>query len=128
MRKIICLSAALALPLALAAAGPAAADTSSCTHHFSGPQICIRLDGNNGWNSVTGIWRNPPKGLKSKAVTLYWNGEKFDTATARRVGKTLSYTWSNMQTGTDTKLCVRFKGSERMACDKTKYIGNRANF
>ncbi|MFE0654173.1 hypothetical protein ACFVZH_37080 [Streptomyces sp. NPDC059534] len=48
--------------------------------------------------------------------------------TAKKVGKTLSYHWSSMQTGTDTKLCVKFKGSERMACETTKYIGDRSNF
>ncbi|WP_406482552.1 hypothetical protein [Streptomyces sp. NBC_01615] len=55
------------------------------------------------------------------------NGHHFDTATATRVGKTLSYRWAGMDTGTDTELCVRFKGSQRMACDTTKYIGNRAS-
>ncbi len=128
MRMIICLGVGLAVPLVMTTAGPAAADTSACTHHFSGPQVCIRLEGNNGWNSVTGIWTNPPKHVKSNAVTLYWDGERFDTSTATRVGKTLSYTWSSMQTGTDTKLCVKFKGSSRTACEKTKYIGDRANF
>ncbi|MGW0315393.1 hypothetical protein [Streptomyces flavidovirens] len=128
MRKIICLGAALAVPLVMTTAGPAAADSSACTHHFSGPQICIRLDGKDSWNSVTGIWANPPKRVKSRAVTLHWDGKRFDTATAKRVGKSLSYTWSNLQTGTDTKLCVKFKGSNRMACEKTKYIGGRAQF
>ncbi len=61
-------------------------------------------------------------------MTLYWDGRRFDTATAKRVGKSLSHTWSNLQTGTDTKLCVKFKGSNRMACEKTKYIGGRAQF
>lgn len=107
-------------------ATPAAADSSACTHHMSGPQVCIRLDGRNGWNSVTGIWANPPKHVKKRAVTLYWNGKRHDTSTAKRVGKSLSYKWSNMQTGTGTKLCVKFKGSNRMACQTTKYIGNRA--
>lgn len=71
-------------------AGTAAADSSACTHHFSGPQVCIRLDGKDSWNSVTGIWTNPPKRVKSRVVTLYWDGKRFDTATAKRVGKSLS--------------------------------------
>jgi len=125
MRKIICLGSALAVSLVMTTAGPAAADSSSCTHHLSGPQICIRLEGHNHWNKITGIWTNPPKGVKSRTVTLYWNGKKHHTATARRVGKTLSYTWSSMDTGTDTKLCVKFKGSQRMACQTTKYVGTR---
>ncbi|WP_455359510.1 hypothetical protein [Streptomyces sp. SYSU K21746] len=120
----VVLAAASVLP----AAGPAAADSSACTHHFSGPQICIRLDGRNGWNSVTGIWTNPPKGTRSRQVSLYWNGEHFDTSVATRKGSTLSYTWAGMQTGTDTELCVRFKGSRRTACETTRYIGDRAQF
>ncbi|MEV3998979.1 hypothetical protein ACFYPK_28545 [Streptomyces halstedii] len=124
MRKTICWGAALALPLIVTSAGPAAADASACTHHFSGPQICIRLEGKNHQNSVTGIWTNPGN-VKSRAVTLHWNGTHFSTATARRVGKTLSYTWTAMDTGTNTKLCVTFKGSSRMACETTKYIGDR---
>jgi hypothetical protein len=76
---------------------------------------------------VTAIWTNPPKHVKKRSVSLYWNDRHFDTAVATRVGKTLSYTWSSMQTGTDTKLCVRFKGSQRMACETTRYIGDRAS-
>lgn len=127
MRKTMCLAAALALPLTITTAEPAAADSSACTHHFSGPQICIRLQGRNDWNSVTGIWTNPPKHIKNRAVTLYWNGDRFSTATATRVGKTLSYTWTTLQTGTHATLCVKFKGSNRTACEKTKYIGNRTS-
>ncbi|MFJ8863733.1 hypothetical protein ACIRD8_35635 [Streptomyces sp. NPDC102451] len=127
MRKILYFGAALALPLVMTTAGPAMADSSSCTHHFGGPQICIRLEGRNDYNAVTAIWSNPPKKIKSRAVSLYWNGDHYDSATAKRVGKTLSYRWSTMDTGTNTRLCVRFKGSNRMACETTKYIGNRVN-
>ncbi|MFE4539665.1 hypothetical protein ACFRKB_32145 [Streptomyces scopuliridis] len=123
MRKIICLGVALSVPLVMTTAGNAAADSSACTHHFSGPQVCIRLEGTNGWNSVTGIWTNPPKRVKTNAVTLFWNGERYRTATARRVGQSLSYTWKHMETGTNTKLCVRFAASSRTACEKTRYAG-----
>ncbi|WP_037684103.1 hypothetical protein [Streptomyces griseus] len=37
--------------------------------------------------------------------------------TARRVGRTFSYTWSTMDTGTDTKVCVKFTGISQVACD-----------
>lgn len=108
-------------------APPAAADSSACTHHWSGPQICIRLKGHNGWNSVTGIWVNPPGRVMTRAVSLHWNGSLFDKAVAKRVGRTLSHTWSNMQTGTDTRLCVKFRGRQRMACETTRYVGDRAS-
>jgi hypothetical protein len=127
MRKILCFGAALALPLVITTAGPAAADTSACTHHFSGPQICIRLEGRNHINSTTGVWTNPPKDVRTRPVTLFLNGKPSATATAKRVGETLSYTWPATDTGTGTKICVRFKGSARTACDTTKYIGDRAN-
>ncbi|MGW6604769.1 hypothetical protein [Streptomyces sp. NPDC055036] len=115
-----------ALTLALAglavslAATPAAADSSACTHHFSGPQICIRLEGQGGRNAVTGIWTNPPREVTSRAVSLFRNGQLIDTATATRSGKALTYTWPAEDAGTDTELCVKFRGSKRMACQTTR--------
>ncbi|MGW1674573.1 hypothetical protein [Streptomyces sp. NPDC002324] len=107
----------------------ASADSSSCTHHWRGPQVCIRLEGRNSWNSVTAIWVNPPKRVKSRTVQLYMHGRRFYAPQkAVRVGRTVSFTWSSMDTGTGTKLCVRFKGIDRMACDRTKYIGNRPSY
>ncbi|MER8071285.1 hypothetical protein ABTZ59_23620 [Streptomyces sp. NPDC094034] len=115
-----------ALTLALAglavslAATPAAADSSACTHHFSGPQICIRLEGQGGRNAVTGIWTNPPREVTSRAVSLFRNGQLIDTATATRSGKALTYRWPAEDAGTDTELCVKFRGSKRIACQTTR--------
>ncbi|WP_446041196.1 hypothetical protein [Streptomyces sp. SID1121] len=115
-----------ALTLALAGvavsltATPAAADSSACTHHFSGPQICVRLDGRGATNAVTGIWTNPPAHVGSRAVSLYRNGRLAGTATATRSGKVLMYTWPTHHTGRDTELCVKFRGSRRMACQTTR--------
>ncbi|MEU0074086.1 hypothetical protein ABZ027_31795 [Streptomyces sp. NPDC006332] len=129
MRRIISLSAALALGCIVPAATPAAADTSSCTHHWSGPQVCIRMKGRNGWNSVTAIWANPPKSAKTRKVWLTQDGNRLgNTQTARRKGETISYTWSSFQQGTDVKMCVHFKGISRVACDTTKYIGDRESW
>ncbi|MFE4367822.1 hypothetical protein ACFRMN_06085 [Streptomyces sp. NPDC056835] len=115
---------ALALALAGLAvsltATPAAADSSACTHHFSGPQICIRLEGQGGRNAVTGIWTNPPREVTSRAVSLFRNGQLIDTATATRSGKALAYSWPAEDAGTDTELCVKFRGSKRMACQTTR--------
>lgn len=112
--------------LPIATAVPAAADTSACTHHFWGSQVCIRLMGRNHLNSVTAIWTNPSRGTRKRKVTLFMNGRRYSTAQAHRVGSTLSHTWSTFDTGTDTKLCVKFEGISRMACETTRYIGNRA--
>ncbi|MFD5030666.1 hypothetical protein ACFWM0_09635 [Streptomyces sp. NPDC058405] len=115
----------LALVLALAgltvslSAGPATADSTACTHHFSGPQICVRLDGHGGRNAVTAIWTNPPARVVSRAVSLFRNGTRVDTALATRSGKALTHTWPSGDTGTGTELCVRFRGSKRMACQTT---------
>ncbi|MYV47801.1 hypothetical protein [Streptomyces sp. SID2888] len=122
------MGAALALAVVVPSAAPAAADSSACTHHWSGPQVCIRLEGRNGWNSVTGIWVNPPTQVKTRTVRLFLDGHQLNSAqTARRVGTTLSYHWQAFDTGTDVKVCVRFKEITRVACDKTKYIGNRTS-
>ncbi|MFF4442421.1 hypothetical protein [Streptomyces sp. NPDC001621] len=129
MRRLLCLVAAFALAVLVPCAGPAAADSSSCTHHWSGPQVCIRLQGRNGWNSVTSIWVNPPKDVKTRSVRLFIDGHQLGHAqTARRVGKTISYHWSGFEQGTDVRVCVRFAGIDRVACERTKYIGDRAQF
>ncbi|MEV7086071.1 hypothetical protein AB0O07_09265 [Streptomyces sp. NPDC093085] len=122
------LADALSLGLVLALAGaavplgatPAAADSNACTHHFSGPQICVRLEGNGARNSVTGIWTNPPEDVRSRAVSLLRDGRVIDTATATRSGRALTYTWPAGNTGSGTELCVRFRGSQRLACQTTR--------
>lgn len=115
---------ALALALAGVAvsltATPAEADSSACTHHFSGPQICVRLDGQGATNSVTGIWTNPPADVGSREVALYRAGRLVDTATATRSGKALTYTWRTHDTGRNTEVCVKFRGSRRVACQTTR--------
>ncbi|PRH77202.1 hypothetical protein C6N75_21550 [Streptomyces solincola] len=112
----------------VSSATPAAADTSACTHHWSGPQVCIRMEGRNGWNKITAIWTNPPRAAKTRTVYLTQDGQQVGHQhTARRKGKTLSYTWSAFEQGTNAKMCVRFRGIDRVACDTTKYIGNRAS-
>ncbi|MET8218086.1 hypothetical protein [Streptomyces hirsutus] len=129
MKRIISFGAALALACIVPAATQAAADTSSCTHHWSGPQVCIRMEGRNDWNSVTAIWTNPPKSVTKRTMWLTQDGSRVGSKkTARRKGKTLSYTWSSFQQGTDAKMCVHFKGISRVACDKTKYIGDRESW
>lgn len=119
MKKVISGAAALAAAIILPTSAPAAADASACTHHFSGPQVCIRLEGSGAWNSVTAIWNNPPSNVKRRQVHMYIDGRLDETETAKRVGDTLSYTWSTFQTDTSTKICVRFKGSQRTACETT---------
>ncbi|KAB7833517.1 hypothetical protein [Streptomyces mobaraensis] len=119
---------AVAAATLLGVATPAAASSSACSHDWHGAQVCVRLDGANEWNSITGIWANPPATAHTREMYLYWNGKRFgDPVTARRVGRTLSYTWTSMQTGTDTELCVMIKGSTHRACETTVYVGDRAH-
>lgn len=97
----------VAVTTLLGVATPAAGSSSACSHDWHGAQVCVRLDGANGWNPVTEIWTNPPAGVRARGMYLYWNGQRFgDPVTARRVGRTLSCTWQNLQSGTDTELCV----------------------
>lgn len=116
-------AAALVLAVAGAAlstaAAPAAADSSACTHDFSGPQICIRLEGQGSTNAVTGLWTNPPAGTALRAVSLYLDGRLVSTATATRSGRALSHTWPSRDTGSGTRVCVKFRGSARAACQTT---------
>ncbi|MDX3853867.1 hypothetical protein [Streptomyces sp. AK02-01A] len=98
---------------------PAAADSAACTHHFSGPQICIRLEGSGGRNAVTGIWTNPPPRAAFRTVSLFRDGARVDTARATRSDRALAHTWPRWDTGTGIELCVKFRGSRRTACQTT---------
>lgn len=110
----------------ITSASPVAADSSACTHHWSGPQVCIRLVGHNGGNAVTGFWSNPPGSVKSRGITLTQDGTRLGTRrTAKRVGKTISYTWRAFAQGTGAKMCVRFDRIDRVACQTTKCIGTK---
>ncbi|WP_394427040.1 hypothetical protein [Streptomyces sp. SGAir0957] len=128
MKTIGTAAAAALLMMAglLSTATPAVADSSACTHAWSGPQICIRLTGHNGANAVTGFWANPPRSVSSRSVVLTMDGVRHGgRATAKRVGKTISYSWRRFNTGSHTKLCVRFARIDRVACQTTKYSGSR---
>ncbi|WP_329459207.1 hypothetical protein [Streptomyces sp. NBC_01497] len=98
---------------------PATADSSACTHDFSGPQICVRLDGQGATNAVTGIWTNPPAGTTSRTVSLHLGGRLVSTATATLSGKALIHTWPTRNLGSGTRVCVTFRGSARAACQTT---------
>ncbi|GAA3717341.1 hypothetical protein [Streptomyces tremellae] len=102
-----------------AATAPAAADSSACTHDFSGPQVCIRLEGRGATNSVTGIWTNPPASLAARTVSLFLDGRLVSTATATRSGRALTHTWPSSDLGSGTRVCVTFQGSARSACQTT---------
>ncbi|MEU5483474.1 hypothetical protein [Streptomyces mirabilis] len=78
---------------------------------------------------MTAIWANPPKSVKKRAVRLTLDGHQLGgSQTARRVGGTISYKWSGFEQGTGIKVCIHFTGIDRVACEETKYIGDRASF
>ncbi|MBC9715240.1 hypothetical protein H9Y04_22055 [Streptomyces sp. TRM66268-LWL] len=106
-------------------AGSAAADSDACTHHWSGPQVCIELRGLERDVSVTAVWTNPPSGMRKRTVYLYHDGDRYKRAVATRRNGELRYTWPREDRDLDTKICVRFEGSQRMACEYTRYLGNR---
>jgi hypothetical protein len=64
--------------------------------------------------------------VKKRTVWLTQNGRRVLRAdTAWREGKTLSYTWTSFQQGSNASICVRFEGIRRVVCEKTRYIGTR---
>ena len=98
---------------------PAAhAAASSCSHDWSGPQVCISTDGENGSGNpgtVTAAWTNPPK--DRKAATVYISepdGFKYAIKGHRSGGQIIASTVPNRTL--DGKLCARFKGMEDTAC------------
>jgi hypothetical protein len=122
----------LALAVVVPSAGPAAADSDACTHNWSGPKICIELKGHNDWLQVTGIWKNPPAGVKKRPIYMYLNGVKQDKYVKKTYaersgkkhdGKDLRYSWYWSSYEYDQPICVEFKGSNRQACQTPWYKG-----
>ncbi|MFE9913443.1 hypothetical protein [Streptomyces clavifer] len=97
---------------------PAHAAASGCTHHLSGPQICIATTGEPGSanpGTVRASWTNPPPQRTSAMVHITEPAGQTYTITARRRGDQLAATFApGIQT--DGKLCARFHGSRRTAC------------
>lgn len=108
----IVLSAVAATPAAHAAA-------SSCTHDWSGPQICIKADGRDGTpnpGTVTASWTNPSKSRKSATVYLSNSeGTSYSFKAKRSGGQIVGHTVPGLQPSGST-LCVRFEGSSHKAC------------
>jgi len=107
-----------ALALAASLDAPAHAAASACTHHLSGPQICISTTGESG-SANPGIvhtaWTNPPRGRNSATVHITEPGGQTYTLTARRRGDRLIASFTpGIQA--DGKLCARYHGSHRTAC------------
>ncbi|MEV7817094.1 hypothetical protein AB0P05_41495 [Streptomyces flaveolus] len=121
MRRL-CLGAVLALAVVLPSAVPAAADTSACTPHWSGPQVCIRLAGPQRRERGHGdLDQSTEDGEDARGASVL-DGRQYGTVeTARRVRGTLSHTRASFEQGTGVKVCVRFAGILRVACDRTKY-------
>lgn len=85
------MSVALAWCAMIPTASPATADSNARTHHISGPQIRIRLESRNCWNSVTGFWADPPKKAKSRTMRLTVNSERYSSKEkATRAGETIT--------------------------------------
>ncbi|WP_285574066.1 hypothetical protein [Streptomyces sp. RTGN2] len=97
---------------------PAHAAASACTHHFSGPQICISTNGEGGSANpgrVTTAWTNPPRDRTRATVHITEPGGFSYTLTARRRnGQLIASTVPGLLH--DGKLCARYKGSSRTAC------------
>ncbi|GAA3015335.1 hypothetical protein [Streptomyces fulvorobeus] len=98
---------------------PAQAAASACTHHFSGPQVCISTTGESGsanpgkvWTS----WTNPPRD-RTRATVHITEPDGFTyTITARRRGGQLIASTIPGDLLDDGKLCARYQGSRRTAC------------
>lgn len=97
---------------------PAHAAASACTHHFSGPQVCISTDGPSGSENpgrVTTAWTNPPRDRTSATVHITEpDGHRYTLTAHRHRGQLIAtFTPSALPDG---KLCARYQGSSRTAC------------
>ncbi|MFB7620234.1 hypothetical protein [Kitasatospora sp. NPDC056181] len=77
MHPVVARAAALASAAAivlLATAAPAGAaagrrSSDACTHNWSGPKVCIAIDGHDDWaRRLTVTWTNPGKATRSTAL------------------------------------------------------------
>ncbi|MFC7934581.1 MULTISPECIES: hypothetical protein [Streptomyces] len=97
---------------------PAHAVASGCTHHLSGPQVCISTTGEAGSANpgrVRASWTNPPRDRTTATVHITEPGGQTYTLTARRHDGQLVATFTpGIQA--DGKLCARYQGSRRTAC------------
>ncbi|MFD5786741.1 hypothetical protein ACFWH1_08900 [Streptomyces sp. NPDC127037] len=116
LRALVVAAATLA---GTAGALPAQAAASACTHHFSGPQICISTDGEPGSANpghVTTAWTNPPKNRRTATVHIKEPDGFRYTVKAHRVRGQLVASFAPGRLMEDGKLCARYAGSSRMAC------------
>ncbi|MFD9123428.1 hypothetical protein [Kitasatospora sp. NPDC059571] len=117
MHPVITRAAALAAAAAthrLAAAGPAGAagrrSSDSCTHNWSGPQVCIAIDGHDDFaRRLTVTWTNPGKVDRSTAILHEGDGQaevhRRMTGTAR--GGEITAEWSDIEVAWG-RLCGSF--------------------
>ncbi|MFE2379790.1 hypothetical protein [Streptomyces sp. NPDC059398] len=121
----VAVTGAALLAGAVAMAPGAAAAASSCSHDWSGPQICISTTGRSGSTNpghVYASWTNPSKSRKSATVYLTEPGAAGHkgwthklTAHRQKNGQIVASYYPERQMY-DGKLCARFKGSSHTAC------------
>ncbi|MQS17619.1 hypothetical protein F7Q99_36890 [Streptomyces kaniharaensis] len=124
-RRAAAVSTALALTV-LPTAAPAAAQTRSsdaCTHHWSGPKICIEIYGSSIYmDRVVAKWTNPPRDLQGATAHLReGDREVIGTQQAHRVGGELVAEWHPGRSAnlSSEKVCVTIDGGQgRWACQE----------
>lgn len=110
----IALSAVATTPAAHAAA-------SSCTHDWSGPQICIKTDGRDGTpnpGTVTASWTNPSKSRQSATVYLTTTdgGSSYSFKARRSGGQIVGHTVRGCSRAAARSVSVSRAARTRGAC------------
>ncbi|MFF3265325.1 hypothetical protein ACFYWO_39955 [Streptomyces sp. NPDC002932] len=116
--RVVTVATAAAVLLAVSEM-PAQAAASACTHHWSGPQICISTTGKWGSSNpgkVTTAWTNPPKSRRTAIVHITEPGGLTYTKKATRSKGQLIASTRPYRGMPDGKLCARYEGSDRTAC------------
>ncbi|MFF2751104.1 hypothetical protein ACFVVA_36910 [Kitasatospora sp. NPDC058048] len=114
-----------AVLLVVVAAPPASAavrSSDACTHHWSGPKVCIEIHGEGViLREVVARWTNPPKGAQSATAHMREGSEEYmGTQQAHREGDALVATWRPLRESANRSsetVCVTMDGAEgRWAC------------
>ncbi|GAA4982915.1 hypothetical protein GCM10025734_04500 [Kitasatospora paranensis] len=93
--------------------------SDACTHNWSGPQVCISIDGHDDWaRRLTVTWTNP--GTVARSTAVLHEGERQVEIHARMTGTArggqITAEWTDIEVSWG-KLCGSFTDTPKVwAC------------
>ncbi|WP_431676641.1 hypothetical protein [Kitasatospora sp. KL5] len=114
-----CAIGSLVLVTATPAASAERRSSNACTHDWSGPQVCIEIEGHDDWASRLRVrWIDPPSGKDAAEAILHEGDEQREVhirMPGRRQGKEIVAEWTDIRLSWG-KVCGSFAGLNAWAC------------